>query len=118
MRIPKNDRNEFAKSLAYDCNNTKTTKLSCYALKYNTFCPFNDKMCKEITQDGNNIVAVFGCAGKRDKAKRSVLGRIAGEYCSKVIVTEEDPRNENAGEIAREIQSGIKDTENIYIADK
>lgn len=73
---------------------------------------------KAITPKGNSIVAVFGCAGKRDKAKRSVLGSIAGKYCDKVIVTEEDPRTERADEIAEEIRSGITNTENVYIPNR
>ena len=73
---------------------------------------------KAITPKDKRMVVVFGCAGKRDKAKRSVLGSIAGKYCDKVIVTEEDPRNEKVEDIAREICSGIKNTENIYIPNR
>ena len=60
-----------------------------------------------ITADGGDVYAVFGSAGKRDKAKRPVLGRIAGEHCKFVFVTEEDPRNESAEVIGGEILAGV-----------
>ena len=56
-----------------------------------------------MTKDGGNIYAVFGSAGQRDAAKRSVLGKIAGKHCRKVFVTEEDPRTESAEEIGKVI---------------
>lgn len=60
-----------------------------------------------ITAGGGNVYAVFGSAGKRDKVKRPVLGRIAGEHCKFVFVTEEDPRNENPEVIGGEILAGV-----------
>jgi UDP-N-acetylmuramoyl-L-alanyl-D-glutamate--2,6-diaminopimelate ligase len=73
-----------------------------------------------ITRRGGNIFAVFGCAGKRDKVKRRVLGQIAGKYCRKVIVTEEDPRDERAEEIGKAILSGVRESgcQGIFIADR
>lgn len=66
----------------------------------------------------NRIYSVFGCAGKRDKVKRKVLGQIAGKYCSKVFVTEEDPRNEKAEDIAKAIMSGIEKGKALFIPDR
>lgn len=72
---------------------------------------------KNITPDGN-IYAVFGCAGKRDKVKRKVLGQVAGKYCRKVFVTEEDPRNESAEEIGGMILQGVPEGKGVFIADR
>ncbi len=50
------------------------------------------------------IIAVLGaCGGGRDKWKRPVLGKIAQKYCDKVIVTNEDPYNEDPMEIINSI---------------
>lgn len=72
----------------------------------------------EEIADGHCIYAVFGCAGKRDKVKRKVLGGIAGKYCEKVFVTEEDPRNEKAEDIGAEILSGMETGKGVFIASR
>lgn len=71
---------------------------------------------KAIT-DGK-IYSVFGCAGKRDKVKRKVLGQIAGKYCEKVFITEEDPRNEDIDEISAMIMEGIPEEKRVFIKDR
>jgi len=47
-----------------------------------------------VHQEGRLIV-VFGSAGLRDREKRRLMGRIAGELADVVIVTAEDPRTES-----------------------
>lgn len=54
------------------------------------------------------VVTVFGCGGNRDKTKRPIMGRIASEYSSEVIITDDNPRFENPEEIIKEIVGGIK----------
>jgi len=56
------------------------------------------------------LISVFGSAGERDTAKRSQMGRIAGERCRLVIVTDEDPRGEDRMAILDEIASGAEST--------
>ncbi|MGF6376617.1 UDP-N-acetylmuramoyl-L-alanyl-D-glutamate--2,6-diaminopimelate ligase [Clostridiales Family XIII bacterium PM5-7] len=72
---------------------------------------------KEITK-GKRTFAVFGSAGKRDKVKRKILGQIADKYCDKVFVTEEDPRNESAEDIGKEILTGIDEGKGVFISDR
>jgi len=60
-----------------------------------------------IKEPGSRVIMVFGSAGHRDRTKRPEMGRIAGEYCDVLVLTEEDPRTEDALEIAREIASGV-----------
>lgn len=67
---------------------------------------------------GGRIFSVFGCAGKRDKAKRKVLGQIAAKYCDRVYVTEEDPRDETVEEISAMILSGMEEGKGVLIADR
>ncbi|MFH1894534.1 MAG: UDP-N-acetylmuramoyl-L-alanyl-D-glutamate--2,6-diaminopimelate ligase [Patescibacteria group bacterium] len=53
------------------------------------------------------LVCLLGaCGGGRDKWKRKVLGQIAAKYCDEIIVTNEDPYEENPEKIIREVASG------------
>lgn len=55
---------------------------------------------------GGGVIVVFGSAGERDRAKRPLMGRIAGERCRLVVVTDEDPRGEAPAAIVDEIVAG------------
>jgi UDP-N-acetylmuramoyl-L-alanyl-D-glutamate--2,6-diaminopimelate ligase len=57
------------------------------------------------------ICVLGSCGGGRDKWKRPELGKIAAKYCSQIIITNEDPYNENPNQILSGIKSGIPDTE-------
>ena len=57
---------------------------------------------------GGALVAVFGSGGERDTAKRSQMGRIAGERCRLVVATDEDPRGEDRDAIVDEIVRGAE----------
>jgi len=71
-----------------------------------------------ITPQSNKIISVFGSAGKRDSKKRPILGSISDKYCQMIILTEEDPRNESALQIAQEISMGIKKNNFIIVLDR
>jgi UDP-N-acetylmuramoyl-L-alanyl-D-glutamate--2,6-diaminopimelate ligase len=57
---------------------------------------------RTMTPKDGRVIAVFGCAGLRDREKRTMMGHIAGELADLVIVTAEDPRTENLEEIMAE----------------
>lgn len=57
---------------------------------------------------GGGLIAVFGSAGERDTAKRPQMGRIAGERCRLVVVTDEDPRGEDRDAILDAIARGAE----------
>ncbi len=59
-------------------------------------------------QSGWKIITVFGCGGDRDRAKRPRMGRVAAELSDRVIVTSDNPRSEDPGEIARQIVAGME----------
>lgn len=73
---------------------------------------------RSITKEDGNLIAVFGSAGKRDVAKRKVFGELADKYCDFIILTEDDPRDEDPKEIAAQIKEGIQETTNIFIEDR
>lgn len=50
-----------------------------------------------------NLWIVFGCGGDRDKGKRPIMGEIAGRLADKVIVTDDNPRSEDAATVRSEI---------------
>lgn len=52
------------------------------------------------------IICVFGCGGDRDRTKRAVMGEIATQLSDMVIVTDDNPRSENAEDIRAEIMKG------------
>lgn len=62
---------------------------------------------RELQPDGQLIV-VFGCGGDRDRAKRPLMGRLAGELADYVIVTSDNPRSENPDDIIRQIVAGVE----------
>lgn len=49
------------------------------------------------------LVTLFGCGGDRDKTKRPLMGKIASENSDEVIVTDDNPRTEDAENIRAEI---------------
>lgn len=65
------------------------------------------------------LVVVFGAAGDRDKTKRPKLGEVASNYADTIILTEEDPANEDPLAIIDSIRAGIQpnfhDDENLFI---
>ncbi|MEI6326549.1 MAG: UDP-N-acetylmuramyl-tripeptide synthetase [Candidatus Roizmanbacteria bacterium] len=54
------------------------------------------------------IVHVFGAAGKRDTSKRPEMGQSSASYATRVILTEEDYRNEDPQHIADMIAGGLR----------
>jgi UDP-N-acetylmuramoyl-L-alanyl-D-glutamate--2,6-diaminopimelate ligase len=52
------------------------------------------------------LVVAFGCGGDRDAGKRPIMGEIAARLADVVIVTDDNPRSENAAEIRRAILAG------------
>jgi UDP-N-acetylmuramoyl-L-alanyl-D-glutamate--2,6-diaminopimelate ligase len=53
------------------------------------------------------VFCVFGCGGDRDKTKRPLMGRAAGERADVVLVTNDNPRGEAPESIAEAVVSGL-----------
>ncbi len=52
------------------------------------------------------LIAVFGSAGERDVAKRTMMGRVCAELADFAIFTDEDPRREDPAAIVAQIAAG------------
>ena len=54
------------------------------------------------------IIVVFGCGGDRDPDKRPKMGKIADRLADVVIVTDDNPRTEDAAKIRAAVMAGCK----------
>ncbi|MBP3243299.1 MAG: UDP-N-acetylmuramoyl-L-alanyl-D-glutamate--2,6-diaminopimelate ligase [Ruminococcus sp.] len=67
---------------------------------------------KEYT-DGR-LICLFGCGGNRDAAKRPKMAIAAANYADRLIVTSDNPRNEDPELIIKDILAGLTDTSVPY----
>jgi len=75
--------------------------------------PQSLKKVYETLQNGEsnkktNLICVLGAAGGgRDKWKRPEMGKIAAQHCKEIILTNEDPYDEDPAKILEDIESGF-----------
>ena len=67
---------------------------------------------------GGRLWVVFGCGGNRDKGKRPEMGLIAEKFADKVIITDDNPRDESANSIIKDILTGCHKQEITVINDR
>jgi len=74
---------------------------------------------KNLKSEGGNLICILGSAGGgRDKWKRPKMGEIAAKYCGEIILTNEDPFDENPEKILEEIEGGISEKHAEKIMDR
>jgi len=71
-----------------------------------------------LKPEGSRLVVVFGCGGNRDKGKRPEMGRIASELADEVIITSDNPRDEEPEAILDDIARGIVKSHYTRIIDR
>ncbi len=57
----------------------------------------------------NKLYVLFGCGGNRDQSKRQLMGEIACQLADYVIITDDNPRNEDPTTIRQGILSGCNE---------
>lgn len=78
-----------------------------------------EKLIKSIKNvKKSKIFVVFGCGGDRDKSKRPIMGHISTTLADFVIITNDNPRNEDENEIVKDIIKGIDKNNYKVILDR
>lgn len=73
--------------------------------------------CKEIASK-NKLISVFGCGGNRETQKRKIMGEISSNLADFTIITSDNPRFESRENIAKEIESGMKNKNYTIVLDR
>jgi UDP-N-acetylmuramoyl-L-alanyl-D-glutamate--2,6-diaminopimelate ligase len=66
------------------------------------------KTINKIRTTNEQLITVVGAGGDRDREKRPKMARIASRLSNRIILTSDNPRNEDPNEIIKEMQAGIE----------
>lgn len=69
------------------------------------------------TLNAKRVITLFGCGGDRDRAKRPLMGKVAGELSDLVILTSDNPRSEDPLQIMNDALVGIRRTDTRTIVE-
>jgi UDP-N-acetylmuramoyl-L-alanyl-D-glutamate--2,6-diaminopimelate ligase len=75
----------------------------------------------QFRSGAEQVITVVGCGGNRDRTKRPLMASIACRLSDKVVLTSDNPRDEDPMEIIKEMQTGVMPTEarkTLIIADR
>lgn len=65
-------------------------------------------------EPGARLWCVFGCGGNRDRGKRPLMGAVAERWADFVMLTDDNPRDEDSCQIIIEILSGMEAPDRVY----
>lgn len=66
---------------------------------------------REVTGSAHAIITVVGAGGNRDKGKRPIMAREAALRSDKVVLTSDNPRDEEPDQILRDMEAGLDNAE-------
>lgn len=67
------------------------------------------KTIQQLRQPGKQIITLVGAGGNRDKSKRPIMAGVAVSLSDKVILTSDNPRNENPDDILADMFKGVEE---------
>jgi UDP-N-acetylmuramoyl-L-alanyl-D-glutamate--2,6-diaminopimelate ligase/murE/murF fusion protein len=73
---------------------------------------------RAIVPAGAGLTVVFGCGGNRDRLKRPEMGRIAADLADRVLITSDNPRDEDPETILDEIEAGMQGRAHLRVSDR
>jgi UDP-N-acetylmuramoyl-L-alanyl-D-glutamate--2,6-diaminopimelate ligase len=62
---------------------------------------------KSIRTGNEQLITIIGCGGDRDKEKRPIMAKVACDLSDKVILTSDNPRSEEPGQIISDMEKGV-----------
>lgn len=65
------------------------------------------KTIQDVRTGGEQVITVVGCGGNRDKGKRPIMASIASRFSDKLILTSDNPRDEEPMDILKDMEAGI-----------
>ncbi|OHA17226.1 MAG: hypothetical protein A3C79_02800 [Candidatus Taylorbacteria bacterium RIFCSPHIGHO2_02_FULL_45_28] len=72
----------------------------------------------QVFQSTRLICVLGGTGGGRDTSKRAVMGKIADTYCDEIILTDEDPYDEDPKKIVEDVAKGVTSQNPTIIMDR
>ncbi len=69
------------------------------------------KTINEVRHHKETLITVAGCGGNRDTTKRPEMAAVAVRMSDRVILTSDNPRNEDPDEIIRQMKAGVAETD-------
>lgn len=72
------------------------------------------RTARELNPKGR-IITLFGCGGGKDRTKRPVMGEVAGKHSDLVVLSSDNPRNEDPLRIISDIVVGLQKVDGKYL---
>lgn len=66
---------------------------------------------REIKKAGSKLITVVGCGGNRDKGKRPMMAQLAKQGSEQLILTSDNPRDEEPHDILNDMLAGLNEEE-------
>lgn len=66
---------------------------------------------REVVGSDKNIITVVGAGGNRDKGKRPIMAKEAALRSNRVVLTSDNPRDEEPEQILRDMEAGLENTD-------